>query len=57
MGLTISVNCLDSSSIKSFSPMSVCSYIKEVVIIVDCLFLTPNNGELLDEEATKLTIG
>ena len=57
MGLTISANCLDSSSIKLFSLISICSHIKEVVIIADCPFHSPDGEELLDEDEIELTTG
>ena len=50
-------NCLDNSSIRSFSPISICSHMKDVDIIAGCPFFPLDGRQLLDEEATELTIG
>ena len=57
MGLTISANYLDNSSIMSFSPMSICSHIKGTVITVSCPLLPLDARELLEVEVAALTIG
>ena len=53
----MSANCLDNSSIILFCPISICSRMKDMVIIVGCPFLSLDDGELLDEDEAVLTIG
>ena len=53
----ILANCLDNSSVRSFSLISICLRMKDVDITAGCPFLAPVDEELLDEEAIELTAG
>ena len=53
----LSANYLDNFNIMSFSPMSIYSCMKDMVIIVVCPLLPSGAGELLKEKAAMETIG